>query len=112
MCAAAICALAVMTAQRSGVAPDVPTLTESGLPGFELSSWLAVFAPAGSSPKAIVERLHTEIAKILKQPEVSQKLIDLRLDLSGIPPAELTPLIKSDVARQGRVVRDSGAKAE
>ena len=104
-------ALAVTTSQRSGVAPEVPTLAESGLPGFELSSWQAVFAPAGT-PKAIVERLHTEIAKILKQPEIAKKLTELGLDLSGMPPAELAALIKADVVRLGKVVRDSGAKAE
>ena len=104
-------ALAVTTAQRSGVVPEVPTLAESGLPGFELSSWQAVFAPAGT-PKAIVERLHTEIAKILKQPDVAKKLTDLGLNLSGMPPAELAALVKSDVLRLGKVVRDSGAKAK
>ena len=104
-------ALAVTTAQRSSAAPDVPTFAESGLPGYELSSWQAVFAPAGT-PKAIVDRLYTEIARILKMPEVSKKLSDLGLDLSGMPPAELAALIKADVPRLGRVVRDSGAKAE
>ena len=104
-------ALAVTTAQRSGVAPDVPTMAESGLAGYELSSWQAVFAPAGTLP-AIVERLYTEIAKILKLPEVSKRLGDLGLDLSGMPPAQLAALVKADVPRLGKVVRDSGAKAE
>ena len=104
-------ALAVTTAQRSSAAPDVPTFAESGLPGYELSSWQAVFAPAGT-PKAIVDRLYTEIARILKMPEVAKKLTDLGLDLSGMPPAELAALIKADVPRLGKVVRDSGAKAE
>ncbi|MFO1267566.1 MAG: tripartite tricarboxylate transporter substrate-binding protein [Rubrivivax sp.] len=81
-------ALAVTSAQRSGVAPDVPTMAEQGLAGYELSSWQAVFAPAGT-PKAIVERLHVEIAKILKMPDVAKKLTDLGLDLSGMSPAEL-----------------------
>ena len=104
-------ALAVTTAQRSGVAPDVPTMAELGLTGYELSSWQAVFAPAGTPP-AIVERLYTEIAKILKLPDVSKRLGDLGLDLSGMPPAQLAALVKADVPRLGKVVRDSGAKAE
>jgi tripartite-type tricarboxylate transporter receptor subunit TctC len=104
-------ALAVTTAQRSGVAPEVPTLAESGLPGYELSSWQAVFAPAGTPP-AIVERLYTEIGRILKLPDVARRLSDLGLDLSGMAPAELAALIKADVPRLGKVVRDSGAKAE
>ena len=103
-------ALAVTTAQRSGAAPDVPTMAEAGLPGYELSSWQAVFAPAGT-PKAIVDRLYTEIAKILKQPDVAKRLTDLGLDLSGMPPAELAALIKADVPRLGKVVKDSGATA-
>ena len=104
-------ALAVTTAQRSGVAPDVPTMAESGLAGYELSSWQAVFAPAGTPP-AIVERLYTEIAKILKLPDVSKRLSDLGLDLSGMPPAQLAALVKADVPRLGKVVRESGAKVE
>ena len=104
-------ALAVTTAQRSGVAPEVPTLAESGLAGYELSSWQAVFAPAGT-PKPIVDRLYTEIARILKMPDVNKRLTDLGLDISGMPPAELAALIKADVPRLGKVVKDSGAKAE
>jgi tripartite-type tricarboxylate transporter receptor subunit TctC len=103
--------LAVTTAQRSGVAPDVPTMAESGLTGYELSSWQAVFAPAGTPP-AIVERLYTEIAKILKMPDVAKRLTDLGLDLSGMPPAQLAALIKADVPRLGKVVKESGAKPE
>lgn len=104
-------ALGVTTSTRSGVAPDVPTMAEQGLAGYELSSWQAVFAPAGTPP-AIVERLYTEIAKILKLPDVSKRLSDLGLDLSGMPPAQLAALVKSDVPRLGKVVKDSGAKAE
>jgi tripartite-type tricarboxylate transporter receptor subunit TctC len=104
-------ALAVTTAKRSGVAPDVPTLAESGLPGYELSSWQAAFAPAGTPP-AIVERLYTEIAKILQMPDVQKRLTDLGLDLSGMPPAELGALVKADVPRLGKIVKESGAKAD
>jgi tripartite-type tricarboxylate transporter receptor subunit TctC len=104
-------ALAVTTAQRSGVAPDIPTFAESGLPGYELSSWQAVFAPAGT-PKAIIDRLYAEISRILKMPDVAKRLTDLGLDLSGMPPAELGALVRADLPRLGKVVRDSGAKAE
>ena len=104
-------ALAVTSAARSGVAPEVPTMAELGLAGYELSSWQAVFAPAGT-PKAIVERLHAEIAKILKSPDVAKRLGELGLDLSGMTPAELAAVVKADVPRLGKVVKDSGAKAE
>ena len=104
-------ALAVTTAQRSALLPDVPTLAESGLPGYEIASWQAVFAPAGT-PRPIIDRLYTEIAKILKQPDVSKRLTDLGLDLSGMPPAEFAAFIKAEVPRLGKIVKDSGAKAE
>ena len=104
-------ALAVTTAQRSSAAPDVPTMAESGLTGYELSSWQAVFAPAGT-PKPIIDRLYTEIGKILKMPDVAKRLTELGLDISGMPPAELGALIKADVPRLGKVVKESGAKAE
>ena len=103
-------ALAVTTAQRSGVAPDVPTLAESGLPGYEISSWQAVFAPAGT-PRPIIERLHSEITRILKTPDVSKRLNDLGLDISGMPSADLAALIKAEVPRLGKVVKESGASA-
>ncbi len=104
-------AIAVTTAKRSSVAPDVPTFAESGFPGYELSSWQAVFAPAGT-PKPIIDRLYTEIAKILKMPDVQKRLTELGLDLSGMPPDELAALVKSDVPRLGKIVKESGAKAD
>ena len=104
-------ALAVTSAQRSGVAPDVPTMAESGLAGYELSSWQAVFAPAGT-PKAVIDRLYGEIAKILKTPDVEKRLTELGLDLSGMPPAQLGELVKADVPRLGKIVKESGARAE
>ncbi len=104
-------ALAVTTAARSAVAPDVPTLAESGLPGYEISSWQALFAPAGTPP-AIIERLYTEITGIMKTPEMQKRFFDLGLDPSGMSPQDLTALIKADVPRLGKVVRDSGARAD
>jgi tripartite-type tricarboxylate transporter receptor subunit TctC len=104
-------ALAVTTAKRSQAAPDVPTFAEQGLQGYELSSWQAAFAPAGT-PRPIVERLYTEISKYLKTPEIQQRFAGMGLDPSGMPPQELAALVKSDVQRLGKVVRDSGAKAD
>ena len=103
--------LAVTTAQRSSLMPDLPTLAESGLAGYEIGSWQAVFAPAGT-PRVIVDRLHTEIAKILRQPDVAKRLGDLGLELNGMPPAEFAAFVKSEVPRLGKIVKDSGAKAE
>ena len=72
-------ALAVTSATRSVVAPDVPTMAESGLAGYDISSWQAVFAPAGT-PAPIVERLYTEIARILKTPDIQKRFTDLGLN--------------------------------
>lgn len=103
-------ALAVTTTTRSGVAPDVPTMVEAGLAGYELSSWQAAFAPAGT-PKAIVERLNTEIVKILKSPEMLKRFGELGLDTVASTPAELGAVVRADVPRLGKVVKDSGATA-
>jgi tripartite-type tricarboxylate transporter receptor subunit TctC len=104
-------ALAVTTAKRSFVAPEIPTLAESGLPGFEISSWQAMFAPAGL-PREIQARVYGEVAKALKSPDISSRLHELGLDPGGMPPEELAALIRNDIPRLGKIVRDSGAKVD
>jgi len=104
-------ALAVTSATRSIVSPDVPTMAEAGLAGYDISSWQAVFAPAGTPP-AIVDRLYTEIARILKTPDIQKRLGDLGLNIVEMTPAQLSALIKSDVPRLGKIVKDSGARAD
>ena len=104
-------ALAVTTTRRSFVAPDVPTLAESGLPGYNISSWQAMFAPAGL-PKEIHARVYAEVAKALKSPDVAKRLNELGLDPGGMPPDELQALIKEDIPKLAKIVRDSGAKVD
>ena len=104
-------ALAVTTAARSPIAPDVPTLAESGLPGFEVGSWQGVFAPAGTPPE-IVKRLNTEIVKILKLPDVSEKLVGLGAEPVGNTAEEFTALVKAEVVKWADVVKKSGAKVD
>jgi len=104
-------ALGVTSAQRSAAAPDIPTLAESGLPGFEAVSWFAMFAPA-NTPAPVVNKLQAEISKILKSPDISKKLLDIGLDPSGSTPAELAAYQKSEIAKWSKVVKDSGAKVE
>jgi tripartite-type tricarboxylate transporter receptor subunit TctC len=104
-------ALAVTTSKRSFVAPEVPTLAETGLAGYDITSWQALFAPAGV-PKEIIARLHAETAKALKAPDVAKRLEDLGLDAGGIPPEELAAIIRNDIPRLGKIVRDSGAKVD
>ena len=104
-------ALAVTTAKRSSVAPDVPTMAESGLTGYDITSWQALFAPAGT-PKEIIGRLNAEVAKILRQPDVVKRLKELGLEPGGMPSEELAALIKSDIPRLGKIVRESGARVD
>ena len=104
-------ALAVTTAKRSFIAPDVPTLAESGLTGYDISSGQALFAPGGT-PKAIVDRLYAETVKALKAPDVAKRLQDLGLDAGGMAPDELAAKIREEIPRLGKIVRDSGAKVD
>ena len=104
-------ALAVTTAQRSAVAPEIPTMAEAGLAGYEIGSWQGVFAPAGTPPE-IVRRLNTEIVRILKSPEIHDKLIALGAEPVGNSVDEFTAMVKSEVAKWGDVVKRSGARVD
>lgn len=104
-------ALAVTSAKRSKAAPEIPTMQEAGLAGYDISSWQAMFAPAGTPP-AIVQRLHAEVAEILKQPDNVKKLAELGLEPGGGKPEELAALIAAEIPRLGNVVRQSGAKVD
>ena len=102
--------LAVTTGKRIALSPNTPTMIESGVPGFEMSSWQAVYAPKGA-PKAVVQRLHAEIAKALKMPDVQAKLGGLGMDLVGGTPEELAALMAKEIPRWGVLVKKSGATA-
>ena len=102
-------ALAVTSSKRSGALPDVPTVAESGYPGFEASGWLGVAFPA-KTPAVIVERVHKETVAVLNLREVQAQLEDLGLDAEPSSPAEFQALIKADYARWGKVVREAGLK--
>jgi tripartite-type tricarboxylate transporter receptor subunit TctC len=104
-------ALAVTSSKRSFVAPEVPTMSEAGLTGYDISSWQAMYAPAGT-PREIISRLHAETAKALRAPENQKKLSELGLDAGGMAPEELLALMRSDIPRLGKVVRESGAKVD
>jgi tripartite-type tricarboxylate transporter receptor subunit TctC len=104
-------ALAVTSAKRSFVAPEVPTMAEAGLTGYDISSWQALFAPAGVA-KPMVDRLYAETVKALKAPDVTKRLQELGLDAGGITPDELAAHIRSEIPKLGKIVRDSGAKVD
>jgi len=104
-------ALAVTTAKRSSIAPDVPTLAEAGLPGFEVGSWQGVFAPA-RTPPAIIKRLNAEIVKILAMPDVREKLGALGAEIVADSPDEFAEFAKTEVVKWSDVVKKSGAKVD
>jgi tripartite-type tricarboxylate transporter receptor subunit TctC len=104
--------LAVTSQKRSPLAPDVPTMAEAGLSGFDLVSWQAVYAPKGT-PKDIVNKLNAEIVKALKMPEIKSKLeTQFGMDVVGSTPEELAALMKKDIPRLGALAKKTGATAE
>lgn len=104
-------AIAVTSAQRLPQLPDVPTLAESGFPGFDVQSWFGLAAPAGT-PRPVVDRLNAELAKVLAHAEVRQRLQGLAATPEPGTPAQMRSLIAADIKRWHEVVKLSGARAE
>ena len=104
-------ALAVTSAKRSPALPDTPTLQEAGVKGFDVASWQAIYAPAGTPP-AIVQRLNAEIEKIVAMPDVKAKFETLGLQHSPNTPAEFAAFNKAEVAKWTKVVKDGNVKPE
>lgn len=103
--------LAVTTAQRSKSLPDTPTVSESGLPGYEAMPWLGLVAPAGT-PAPIVNKLYAELHEVLQEPAVQEKFRMLGLDIIGSKPEEFSAFLKKDIVKWAQVIKDSGAKAD
>ena len=103
--------LAVTSAERIAQFPEIPTLAEAGVPGYEFTAWIGSFVPAGT-PKTIVDRLNAEVKKALEHPEVAKTLSVQTLDPMYMTPEEFARLMKSDDAKYERVIRISGAKIE
>jgi tripartite-type tricarboxylate transporter receptor subunit TctC len=101
--------LAVTSIKRSALAPDLPTMAESGFPGFEAVPWFGLLAPAGT-PKDVVDKLHAETVKTLALPEVRKKFDELGLDPVGNTPAEFAAVIKKETPEWAKVIKDADIK--
>jgi tripartite-type tricarboxylate transporter receptor subunit TctC len=104
--------LAVTTRDRAAIAPDIPTMAESGVPGYEIAPWFAAFAPVGT-PAPIVAKLQGEMARILAQPDVRNAFVNQQgMTLIASTPDELAAHVQHEIAKWARVVKQTGARAE
>jgi len=104
-------ALAVTTAKRTSLAPDLPTIAESGLPGFDINTWFGIFVPA-NTPREIVDRLHDEFARALGATDVREKMLALGAEPAGSRPDEFASYIRGEAEKYARVIKASGARAD
>jgi tripartite-type tricarboxylate transporter receptor subunit TctC len=104
-------ALAVTGAKRSSAAPDVPTMAEAGLPGYEFASWFGVLAPA-ATPPAIIKKLNTEIVKALRSPEISARLSEEGAELIAGSPEAFDVYLKSETAKWSKVIKAAGIQQD
>ncbi|MCC7215705.1 MAG: tripartite tricarboxylate transporter substrate binding protein [Burkholderiales bacterium] len=104
-------ALAVTTAKRSPLAPDLPTMAEAGLPGFDISTWYGFFAPAGTPP-AIVAKWSADVAKILNAPDVRAKIVADGAEPAPNTPEQFAQFIAREQAKYARIIKASGAKVD
>jgi tripartite-type tricarboxylate transporter receptor subunit TctC len=104
-------ALAITSTRRSPLLPDVPTVAEAGVPGYEADLWLGLVAPA-ATPPAIVNRINTETVKVLQRPEVREIFVRDGTEPIGSTPAQFATVLKEQVEKWGKVVKFSGAKVE
>jgi tripartite-type tricarboxylate transporter receptor subunit TctC len=104
-------ALAVTTKARSALLPDLPSLHEAGIPGYDVTSWAGLFAPAGT-PKDIVDRLNAEVQKIIANPDAKAKIAVTGFDAFSGPPDALASFVQSELANWGRLIKDAGIEPQ
>ena len=104
-------ALAVTTAQRSKLAPDLPTMAEAGMPGFDISTWFGVLAPAGTPPE-VIAKWNTELVKALNAPDVREKMLAQGAEPAPTTPAEFAAFIAREREKYARIIKASGAKVD
>ena len=103
--------IAVTTAKRSPELPDVPTIAEAGVPGYEATSWFGMFAPAGT-PKPVLDKLHAALIKVLNQADVKKKIAEQGGDVVAEIPDQFAAFIQAESVKWGKVVKESGATAD
>jgi len=104
-------ALAVTSARRTPAAPDLPTIAEAGLPGYEATAWFAMLAPA-RTPRAVIDKINAEVTAALRLADVKERLASQGADTVPSTPDELGQYIRTELAKWGKVIRESGAKAD
>jgi tripartite-type tricarboxylate transporter receptor subunit TctC len=103
--------LAVTTTRRSTLAPEFPTVAESGLPGFDTNTWSGIVAPAGT-PREIIQRLNAEIVQWLSQPSTRQQLVKMGLEIVADTPEQFAAFLRDEYVRWGKIIRDLNLRAE
>ena len=104
-------ALAVTSAKRTTIAPDIPTMVEAGVPGYEHLLWNAVFAPAGT-PKNVIARLDAELAKAVNAPDVRERFTAIGVEPASKSSEEMTRYLKNEIDKYGKIVRAIGLKID
>jgi tripartite-type tricarboxylate transporter receptor subunit TctC len=104
-------AIGISSAKRSPQAPELPTIAESGVPGFSAVPWYGVLGPAGMR-RDLVNRLNSEIARAVSQPDMAERFVAQGIDLQAGTPEQFASLIKSEVVKWRKVVRDAGARVD
>jgi tripartite-type tricarboxylate transporter receptor subunit TctC len=104
-------ALAVVGPKRQPMLPDVPTMVEAGIPGYELTNWFGLMVPAGT-PRDIVTRINADVAKVLKMPDVRERLLGMAAEPVGSTPEQFSAFLKSETAKWAKVIKDGGITAE
>jgi len=104
-------ALAVTSAARTPLVPDTPTVAESGVPGYDIAVWAALFAPAGT-PQTVITRLYQEASRVMDSQDTKEKLRNIGMDPGGLAPEELAALIKADIAKFTAIVKTANIKTD
>jgi tripartite-type tricarboxylate transporter receptor subunit TctC len=104
-------ALGVSTAKRSSALPNVPTVAESGLPGFDYNLWVGLFAPAGT-PAELVDRINKDVARALQAPDIKERLANLGAEAMPMTPAEFKNFVHTEIDESAKVIKTAGIKAQ